>query len=101
SEGGKAGEAGRAVDQTRPALPALPALGYLSFPGGPATSSRPKRPCPSSNGPAVKNSAFVGPALAPLPNCSAHSPSISIGRPCVECSGPWSSNSPALVGTNA
>src|SRR5207247_7396351 len=36
----------------------------------------PKSPCDSSSGPAVKKSVFVGPALAPLPNSSAHRPSI-------------------------
>ena len=41
---------------------------YLLWPGGPAGSSDPKRPCSSSNGPAVKYSVFFDPAPASLPN---------------------------------
>jgi hypothetical protein len=36
--------------------------------------SVPKRPCISSNGPAVKKSVSVGPAFAPFPNARPQSP---------------------------
>src|SRR6266545_4248677 len=62
--------------------------------GYPAGSILPNRPCVSSTGPAVKNSEPDEPAAASLPNCSAHRPSIAIGRPPGVRSRPWCANVP-------
>src|SRR5207245_8964129 len=60
-----------------------------------ATTSAPKRPWPSSKGPAVKKSVFVGPLLgAPLPKEIAERPSVAVGGPSAKWSGPRCWNSP-------
>src|SRR3989454_5561042 len=59
------------------------------------TTSEPKRPWPSSKGPAVKKRVFVGPLFgAPLPKAIAQRPSMAIGGPSAEWSGPRCWNSP-------
>src|SRR5947207_2837016 len=68
---------------------------YGVSPGAVVTTSLPNRPCASPNGPAVKNSALVGPAAAPLPNAMAHRPSIVIGGPSAACSWPRGRSSPS------
>src|SRR5436190_21891807 len=46
-----------------------------------AASITPNNPGLSSSGPAVKNSEFVDPDTLPVPNSSAHRPSIVMGTP--------------------
>src|SRR6478672_3825085 len=59
----------------------------------------PNSPWLSPSGPAVKNNVFIGPAAAPLPNCSAHSPGITIGLPFSRCRLPSCMNSPLDSGS--